>query len=138
MLASKRQFDNWVKLVDKLEGCTVVRTTKRVKGGGHRVQHHQCGIALYECAQWLAQPDGRVLSGIGMKNFAGATTLLLERPNAVHSCPWLRGMHGCRNSMLFYTYSPLPFVSGWIWMKSLLRNYGWGAHLGTHGVINTS
>ena len=81
MLGSKRQLEKWVKLVDRLEGCVLVRTARRVKGGGRRVKHHQYGIALYEwfCArraqnepvstsllndeaQRLAQPDGHVLS----------------------------------------------------------------------------
>ena len=53
MLASKRQLDNWVKRVDRLEGCVLVRTAKCVKGGGRRVRHHQYDIALYKwfCAK---------------------------------------------------------------------------------------
>ena len=36
-VVNQRQLNNWVKIVDKLEGGVVARTAKHIKGGGRRV-----------------------------------------------------------------------------------------------------
>ena len=38
-LVNQRQLNNWVKIVDKLEGCVVARTAKHIKGRGRRVHY---------------------------------------------------------------------------------------------------
>ena len=97
-LVNQRQLNNWVKIVDKLEGCVIARTTQRIKGGGQRVHYMQYDVALYKWfsdrraqnqpvtarqlndeAQRIASVDGRMVSRRWLEKFRKRHSIVLRK-----------------------------------------------------------
>ena len=97
-LVNQRQLNNWVKIVDKLEGCVIARTAKRIRGGGRSVHYMQYDVALYQWfsdrraqnqpvtarqlndeAQRIASVDGRMVSRRWLEKFRKRHSIVLRK-----------------------------------------------------------
>ena len=162
-LVNQRQLNNWVKIVDKLEGCVIARTAKRIKRGGRRVHYMQYDVALYqwlsdrraqnqpvtarqlnEEAQRTASVDGRMVSRCWLEKFRKRHSIVLQK--CQRKTQLSAAEHTARLQKFYaYIYLQRSTISVWVnfdeipaTLAGVMGNVQTLEHAGTANVIVNS